>query len=379
MKRTAVYGGITVGLSTLLVFGFFITNSNSNSLILNKATSPKTYKHYNAIAPTPTQHGCREFWVLCSDYSYTFTAPTDGTIVEGGDITDNPSFDWNGMDVLDERFIPSTNQQKSWGMVPVLDQGNNKVTYGLFPQTYVSDADTIAALNALTDESIYDTNGYYYYNGNFYQNCIGDKCDNDSHFADGTKVVNGTKYWFICKPISWVIMSKSGSTYQLYSEKLIHAGIAWGYNTSNVYEQSQVREWLNGIGTYADNGFLQTALYPNQSYLQTMSLTLDDGSTLLNDRVRLFKKDEANDATYFANDNARKAIITDWAAAHHACCQSGTSSYGRWWLCEANTDNTSNAWGVGLGGAVGNGGPKTGSGSDDRCERPVITITLEQE
>lgn len=107
-----------------------------------------------------------------------------------------------------------------------------------------------------------------------------------------------------------------------------------------------------------------------------MTISLDDGSSTINDNVRLLTKDEASDSTYFANDTARKLVPTDWTAAHHACFQNGSSSFTRWWLCEANTDNTSNAWGVGLGGAVGAGGPKTASGSNDRAERPCITLTI---
>lgn len=384
MKKKIILLLTTVASSATMVSALAILNNRESSEyagaagIAYRASSHANYKHYNAIAPTDNEHGCHEFWVDCSNYSYTLTMPTDGSIAEGGDITNNPSFDWTNMNVLDERYIPSNNQQKNWGMVPVLDSGNNRITYGLFPQTYVSDTDTINALNALTDSSIHDATGYYYYNGNFYQTAIGDRCDGDSHFADGTTVQNGTKYWFVCEPISWVIMSNSGSTYQLYSEKALHAGINWGYTNSDTYETSQVREWLNGIGTYDGKGFFQTGLFGSNQYVQKMTISLDDGSSTLNDNVRLLTKGEASDSTYFANDNARKLVPTDWTAAHHACFQSSSSSFTRWWLCEANTDkdNTSKAWGVGLGGAVGNGGPKTASGSNDRAERPYITLTI---
>ena len=88
-------------------------------------------------------------------------------------------------------------------------------------------------------------------------------------------------------------------------------------------------------------------------------------------------RDEAKNASYFANNNARMVNITDWASAHHACFKNGSTPYGRWWLCEANTVVTTCAWGVGLSGDVGDGGPKTGNGSKDRCERPVVTIAIE--
>lgn len=338
------------------------------------------YKHYNKIDPTDDQHGCHEFWVSCSDYSYSLTQPTGGTIVEGGNITDNPSFDWNGMNILDQRYLPSLNQEKAWGLKPVLDSSNQKISFGLYPQTVVDDTDTINALNALGSDSICEEiGGYYYYNGNFYQTANGDRRDSDSHFSNGETVQNGTKYWFLCEKIDWVIMSSSGTQYLVYSEKALHAGINWGYTNSDTYEQSQVREWLNGIGFFDGEGFLQTALTNSAQYVTNMSLTLDDGSSSLNDQVRLLTKGEASDSTYFANNNARKLAPTDWAAAHHACFKNGTTSFTRWWLCEANTDNTKNAWGVGLDGDVGNGGPKTASGSNDRAERPVITIDIKSE
>ena len=377
MKKLTIYTGIAIGGIIFTAAGLLVQNNVLPSNILVKA-SYTVYKHYNAIAATDNEHGCSEFWVSCSDYSYLLTRPTEGTILEGGDITDNPSFDWDGMNVLDGRYVPSINEQKQWGMKPVLDAPNNKITYGLFPQTVIEDSTLINSLNALPESAIYQQTGYYYYNGNFYQTAIGDRCDSDSHFASGTKVVNGTKYWFLCEPVSWVIMSNSGSTYLAYTEKAIHAGINWGYADTDTYETSQVRAWVNSIGTHAGAGagFYQTGLFGKSDYLEEMTITLDDGSATLHDYVRLLTKDEANDSTYFANDNARKVAPTDWAAAHHACFQSGSTSFTRWWLCEANTDNTNNAWGVGLGGAVGNGGPKTGSGSNDRAERPVITLSI---
>lgn len=375
MKKTVLLISATMcmaGASAAVV----LANSEDLSYVFEtRADSPITYKHYNHIAPTDNEHGCVEFWVSCSDYSYFLERPTSGHIVEGGNITSNPSFDWNGMNILDERYIPSNNELKQWGMTPVLDAQNNQITYGLFPQTVVSDSSLISALDALDSSAIYKGTGYYYYKGNFYQNCLGDRCDSDSHFADGTTVQNGTKYWFTCEPISWIIMESSNSTYLVYSEKALHGGINWGYSNSDVYEQSQVREWLNGYGVHADVGFFQTALFGSDAYVRQMTFTLDDGSATLNDKVRLLTKSEASSSAYFANDTARKLVPTDWAAAHHVCFQNGSSSFTRWWLCEANGD-TNNAWGVGLGGAVGNGGPKTASGSNDRAERPCITIEI---
>ena len=384
MKKNAlIYLGLAGGIFAVASTVLFASRNETSFFSSSKAPlNGPVYKHYNAIAPTENEHGCSEFWVNCSDFSYVLEQPTEGSIVEGGNITDNPSFDWDSMDFFDGRFIPSINQQKAWGMIPVLDLPNNRVTYGLYPQSYISDADTIAALEALPSSSIDEKTGYYYYNGNFYQNCLAERCDVDSRFEDGTYFVNGEKYWFNCEPITWVIMLSEGSNYQLYSEKALHAGITWGYTNNDIYETSQVREWLNGIGSHASDGFLQTALYPELNLLQNMSLSLDDGSATLNDKVRLLTKGEGDNKTYFPNKSSQMLVPTDWTAAHRACLNTN-DFHSRWWLCEANLDisadpkrDTTMAWGVGLNGGVGNGGPKTGNGSKDRSERPVITLTI---
>lgn len=375
MKKTTIYTGATIGILAVVGTGIFVSNNKSPLVHIANATSTITYKHYNAIEATENGHGCVEFWVNCSDFSYLLSAPSEGNIIEGGNITDNPSFDWDNMDPLDQRFVPSINQQKSWGMVPVVDLGNNRITYGLYPQTVVDDSDLLAILEDLPSSSISELTGFYYYNGNFYQNCIGARRDGDSHFSNGQTVINGTKYWFYCEPISWVIMSNSNSTYQLYTETSIYAGLTWGYSDSDTYETSQVREWLNGTGTYEGSGFFQTALFNSNEYIQKTTISLDDGSSTLTDDVRLLTKGEAEDSTYFADDKSRIIVPNDWSAAHKACFNNGSTFVSRWWLCEANTQDTTCAYGVGLNGRVGNGGKKTSGDSYDRCIRPTILIT----
>ena len=387
MKKNAlIYLGLAGGIFAVASTVLFASRNETSFFSSSKAPlNGPVYKHYNAIAPTENEHGCSEFWVNCSDFSYVLEQPTEGSIVEGGNITDNPSFDWNSMDYLDGRFIPSINQEKAWGMVPVIDSENNTATYGLYPQTVVDDSTLLETLESLTDESKDKNTGYYYYEGNFYQNCIGARRDSDSHFSNGATVEVGVKYWFTCEPISWKIMSSVDSTYQMYTSLGIYSGLTWGFSNTDTYETSRVRAWLIGTGTYVDEGFLQTALFESKNYLQSMTTTLDDGSATLNDKVRLLTKGEANDSAVFASKEVRKISPSDWAAAHKACFNSSSSSISRWWLCEGNLEintdpekkrDTTMAWGVGLDGVVGNGGRKTSGDSYDRCIRPCITLTI---
>ena len=95
MKKLPFHTFMILGLSSLVSAAVLL--SNTKSPLFLKAGATYTYKHYNAIAPTDNTHGCVEFWVSCSDYSFLLEEPTEGTIVEGGDITDNPSFDWDSM------------------------------------------------------------------------------------------------------------------------------------------------------------------------------------------------------------------------------------------------------------------------------------------
>lgn len=115
MKKASIYLTATLTLSALIAAGLTINNNGGPLIFAARASSPVAYKHYNAISATDNEHGCKEFWVDCSDYSYYFEAPTSGSIAEGGDIRDNHSFDWDGMDVLDERYIPSISKKKSGG------------------------------------------------------------------------------------------------------------------------------------------------------------------------------------------------------------------------------------------------------------------------
>ncbi len=184
---------------------------------------------------------------VSDDATYTFTMPTN---------------DYS----LVARFFTKAEEEerkKNLGIIPVFDEENKTVTYGLYPQTHVSDADTITVLNALTSA---ENNGWYLYNDEYYAKKTTDPIDSESEYSSGytfdddTKIKSGTSYWFKCDPIEWKILTSSDGTYSLVSTVLLDAH-RYDDSSSN-YKYSEIREWLN-------DDFLKTAFNLDSSLIQT--------------------------------------------------------------------------------------------------------------
>ena len=144
--------------------------------------------------------------LVSKDNPYTFTMPSNNYI-------------------LSARFIEF---QILWdaehGVTPIYDEETNKVTYGLMPQSKVTDSDLITTLNSL-DDSYKGINNWYLYNHEYY-------------------VKKGSN-WYICERLSWLVLSKNTSTgeYLLLSEKLLGRN---SFGESTDYSVSNVRNWLIG-------------------------------------------------------------------------------------------------------------------------------------
>lgn len=131
-----------------------------------------------------------------------------------------------------------------------IDLDHAKVTYGTYPQDYVSDADLITALNGLgaaEDTPVtYESNTYVKVRANTYSSSI--------KFHDETSITNGAYYWFKYQPISWRILS-TGEKYLLLAEQVLDTHcyyrdqnqrqIDGNTVTANNYEHSDIRPWLN--------------------------------------------------------------------------------------------------------------------------------------
>jgi hypothetical protein len=155
------------------------------------------------------------------------------------------------------------------GSTPVFSEDNKTCTYGIYPQTHVSDETTIKALNALTKT---ESNGWYLYNNYYYAKTVvtlDDYDDENLKFSDGTPINNGDTCWFRCDLIKWNVIKTSNDTYTLLSSLLLQNHIfdkeEENANTVN-YKTSDVREWLNADfynSAFSDNAYIQTTEVDN--------------------------------------------------------------------------------------------------------------------
>ncbi len=200
------------------------------------------------------------------------------------------------------------------------------VSYGMYPQTYVSDDSVVDSLNAMNKPTL---NDWYLLDGNYYAKCEAAPFERYTFtFADGTSIVKGQTYWFKVEPILWNIKSssngsyflitKSGLEYGNFNEKYRGAN-SDGYYANN-YEQSEIRQWLNGA-------FYDSAFVFDDALIQTTKV--DNSKTSIST-----KEDYEND--YCCNDTEDKVFLpsfyevgslglnkeplryTDWAFANGA-------------------------------------------------------------
>ncbi len=186
---------------------------------------------------------------------------------------------------------------KKLGIVPVFDTENQTVTYGMYPQTHVSDTAIIAALDAASAES----NGWYKYNDEYYAKLTGKPTETYFKFADGTTVETGVEYWFKCELITWKILSSdSGAgTYSLVSNKLLDAHRF--DDASSTWVGSEIEEWLNA--DFYNEAFKLGSNYVNKTEI--------DGSS-----DSLYLLTNAEITSYFTSEDARICKPSDYAIAN---------------------------------------------------------------
>ncbi len=245
-----------------------------------------------------------------------------------------------------------TDEQKaSLGILPAF--GDGTVTYGLYPQTFVSNDDLADTLKGLTAE----TNGWVLYNDEYYAKLTADPYNDECTFENRRKIVEGKEYWFKCERIEWTILKQEGDVYTLLSNKLLDAHIYNAMNDDrNKYESSEIRRWLNAE-------FLNAAFNLDSSYLQETSVdnsaatTNDDNNSYAsgntNDKVFLLSyKDYINSDYGFSSntsegDSKRRGKTTDYARANHIFYSTSSStSYnnGKYWTRSPVSSNQDLAW-----------------------------------
>ena len=138
------------------------------------------------------------------------------------------------------------------------------------------------------------------------------------------------------QPIEWQILAKEGNNMLFISRYALEAKCF--DNDSNNWKNSEIRSWLNG--DFYNKAFNEK----EKKYIKSSNLS-DVGTT---DNVFLLSKEEAE--KYFADDEARKCKITDYAFGNGG--SKNDDDFCTWWLRSPNPDNGGSVYGVFIDGSV---------------------------
>ncbi len=248
---------------------------------------------------------------------------------------------------------PNLVRQRALGMIPVLDDAKQYLTYGLYPQTHVSDETTINALNELSKEKSAEINGWYLYNDEYYAQKTTSTYDSGCAFNDETPIEPNTSYWYKCELIEWKILALSDGAYTLISTVLLDAhrynesytGTKNDYYANN-YENSEIRAWLN-------DGFLNSAFNLGSSYIQTT--VVDNSGSTTDSYSNKYASGKTEDKVYllsyrdYLNADDYGFSISS-SSSETRCCEStdyaraNGSYYDGYWTRSPSSGSSTHAW-----------------------------------
>ena len=275
------------------------------------------------------------------------------------------------------------------GGLPTISNDGKTVTYGLYPQTNVSDSEILAALNALESP---ERNDWYLYNGDYYAKAVAAPYSDDLAFSNDSDIVSGSTYWFKCEPISWKVLNNTDGVCYLLSNIPVES-LAYHHSTdertidgntiyANNYEYSDIRSWLigdfyNAAFTFG-NTYIETTIVDN-SAATTRNSNNQYACRNTEDKVFLPSyKDYVNPdygfETTYQTSGTRSCLSTDWVRAKGA----RTTKYGSYpyccdyWTRTPASNEGDSAAVVGYDGWINN----RDISKTFYCVRPAITIKI---
>ena len=292
------------------------------------ATNGEVWYHYAEIAPTPTRHGSKEFWASSTDGCATHQFVNPGVASIDRNFFDNEYF--YSLTKEDDRYIAPTSSS------PIIN--GNTVTYGIYPQTVLTDEELVSNL---TNDATEQTNGWFLYRGEYYAKVSAAPYYKDNQFDNGTTIEEGTTYWFKCEPITWNVLSDANGEYYILSSVLLDAHCYYDFESAgyelyeyrtinnkkvyhNNYEYSDIRSWLN-------DEFYNSAFALGNSHIQ--ATTVDNSASTTNSDENTYACDNTQDSVFLPSyqdylnssygfstdttyiDHARWCKTTDWAKA----------------------------------------------------------------
>lgn len=257
------------------------------------------------------------------------------------------------------------------------------VEMGSYPQKEVLDSDLIDTLNELAGDlptvlDSMDWTSYEYYSngsqtdymwyidveeeGSMYRGVyftsyrpahISEYSNSDKSEQDNNSYSTETVYWFEFQPILWTVLVEDEEKALIICESIIDAQ---AYDTSsNSYEGSMIREWLN-------KDFYETAFNEIQQEL-ILDTTVDNSvastgsqnnpysSADTEDKIFLLSRAEVKDSTYGITDNStRVKAPTDYAVAQGLYKDIG--NVGWWWLRSPYNDSYSVSYRIKTDGSI---------------------------
>ena len=359
-QRRATSGGVPFGvdskeatITTTDVDYYYVTYELNGGT--NNSSNPTTYQRSATSTPlyNPTKEGC-----VFAGWSYN------------GEIVTAIKGSWN-VDITLEATWNVLDERQQLDIVPFVDSENGTLTYGLYPQTRVSDETLIESLDTLT---IAESNGWYLFEGKYYAKKSASPYKSTFTFDDGVKIVSGTTYWFKCEPIIWKILSSENGEYSLVSAVLLDAHRYASAYDSNDYANSGIRTWLN-------KEFYDSTFALGDSYIQTA--TVDNSASTTDSNSNSYACSDTTDKVYLLSyqdylnvDTAKQCKTTDWARANYAFYSSEFSYLynGSYWTRSPSSDYSGYAWVVGNDGCL----YRCDVGNSNRCVRPGLRIKIAQ-
>lgn len=216
------------------------------------------------------------------------------------------------------------------GIHPIVDRKHETISYGLYPQSHVSDKALISSLNALPVNP--EANGYYLYDGFYYAKKVASPYESSYTYSDGDKIVKNITDWFKCEPIEWKILSFENGKYSLLSSLLLDAlcydSSSYYYRTSDIYS-FLMYEFYNSSFSL-NSSYIQTTFVDNSEKTTSLEMMGQYKNENTNDKVYLLSYQEYMNESYFPNDSSRCAKTTDYAKACGAL-SSQDGDYGCYW------------------------------------------------
>ncbi len=257
-------------------------------------------------------------------------AKKDGYVFNGWKIDSYSLSSKNHSASLNLKAFFVTQKDADLGIIPIIDNKDKTISYGLYPQSHVSDKNLISSLNELSTST--EDNGYFLFDGSYYVKKVVFPYESTYTYDDGEKIVKNITAWFKCEPIEWKILSSGNGEYSLVSSLLLDAFAydpsLYCYKTSDIHS-FLIYEFYNSA-FYLNSLYIQKTLVDNSAATTSLQIAASYSNENTNDKAYLLSYQDYKNESYFASNLSRCAKTTDYARANGAYSGSA-NNYGHYW------------------------------------------------